>query len=559
MGSLIRWQVLIALSGIALVGAFLFSYALARTTVLVPAEGGVYIEGVAGVPQHLNPLLAAYNQVDQDLAALIFNGLTRLNAQGEVEPDLASSWTVTPDGLTYLFRLRQDVRWADGERFDADDVLFTIQLLQDPDSPAPPDLVALWRTIRVEKIDPYTVRFRLEQPFPAFLDYTNISILPHHILRGVPIQELPTHRFNTYPVGTGPFMVAEISTRRARLVPNPRHFARKQPYLEALEIHFYPSYEQLPTAYKQGDILGLSYVPPYLFPEVSRFPELNLYSARTSGFYLVYLNLQDDERSSFLQDERVRKALLYGLDRQSLIDQALHGQGIVSDGPIRPWSWAYAPDVPSVPYDLVRAEQLLDEARWIDSDGDGVRDKKGKSLRFTLLCSEDPDHIALAQALAQQWAALEIAVEVETLGGELVERLRTHDFQAALAEVVISGDPDPYPMWDQTQIERGQNYGGWDNSEASRLLAEARRTVDREERKILYTEFQRIFAEELPALILADAVYTYAVDASVRQVQLAPLMSPADRFRTIADWYMNMRRVIVVEKSRRFGSVSFPP
>lgn len=559
MESLVRWQVLIAFTGIVLVGAFLFSYALARTTVLVPAEGGVYIEGVAGIPQHLNPLLAAYNQVDQDLVALIFNGLTRLNAQGEPEPDLASSWTAAPDGLIYLFRLRQDVRWADGERFDADDVLFTVQLLQAPDSPAPPDLAALWRTIQVEKIDPYTVRFRLEQPFPAFLDYTSIGILPQHILQGVPIQELATHRFNTYPVGTGPFMVAEISTRRARLVPNPRHFARKRPYLEALELHFYPSYEHLPTAYEQGDILGLSYVPPYLFPEITRFPQLNLYNARTSGFYLVYLNLQDDERSSFFQDVRVRKALLYGLDRQLLIDQALHGQGIVADGPIRAWSWAYAPDVPPVPYDLVRAEQLLDEARWIDSDGDGVRDKKGKALRFTLTCSEDPDHVALARALAQQWAALEVAVEIETVDGGLAERLRAHNFQAALAEVVISGDPDPYPMWDQTQIEAGQNYGGWDNNEASRLLAEARRTMDREERKALYADFQRIFAEELPALILADAVYTYAIDASVRQVQLAPLMTPADRFRTIADWYMNTRRVILVEKTRRFGGLGLSP
>ncbi len=553
MGSLIRWQALIALSGIALVGAFLFSFALGRTTVLVPAEGGVYIEGVAGVPQHLNPLLAAYNQVDQDLVALIFNGLTRLNARGEAEPDLASSWTVAPDGLTYLFRLRQDVRWSDGERFDADDVLFTVELLQQPDSPAPPDLVALWRTIQVEKIDPYTVRFRLEQPFPAFLDYTSIGILPQHILQGVSAQELLTHRFNTYPIGTGPFTVAQISTRRAILVPNPRHFAQKQPYLEALELHFYPSYEHLLTAYRQRDIIGLSYVPPYLFPEVTSFPDLNIYSARTSSFYLVYLNLQDDERSSFFQDARVRKALLYGLDRQALIDQALHGQGLVADGPIRVWSWAYDPGVPPFGYDPVRAEELLEQARWTDSDGDGVRDKKGKMLRFTLLCSDNPDHIAIAEALAKQWSALGIAVQVETRGGELAERLRTHDFQATLAEVVTSGDPDPYPMWDQTQIEQGQNYGGWDNAQASQLLAEARHTVDREERKTLYAEFQRIFAEELPALILADAVYTYAVDTSVRQVQLGPLMTPADRFRSIANWYMNTRRVIMAEKSRLPG------
>ncbi len=95
-----------------------------------------------------------------------------------MEPDLASSWTVSPDGLTYLFHLRRDVRWSDGEPFAADDVLFTLGLMQDPDFPGVPDLSALWRTVTVEKVDAYTVRFHLSEPFPSFADYTTIGILP---------------------------------------------------------------------------------------------------------------------------------------------------------------------------------------------------------------------------------------------------------------------------------------------------------------------------------------------------------------------------------------------
>ncbi len=175
MSRLIRWQMLIAITGIALVGVFLFTIAVSRTTVLVPDVGGTYVEGLAGAPQYVNPLLAHYNQVDKDLVSLLFNGLTRTNSQDEPEPDLAERWVVSPDGITYVFDLRRDVRWSDGELFDADDVVFTLGLIQDPDFPGVPDLANLWRTVAVEKINDHTVRFRLQQPFPAFLDYASVA------------------------------------------------------------------------------------------------------------------------------------------------------------------------------------------------------------------------------------------------------------------------------------------------------------------------------------------------------------------------------------------------
>jgi peptide/nickel transport system substrate-binding protein len=555
MGRYIRWQALIALSGIILVGVFLSSIALSRTTVLVPDEGGIYTEGLAGAPQYVNPLLAQYNPVDQDLAALLFNGLTRIDDQGELHPDLASEWTVSPDGLVYLFHLRPDVRWSDGEPFDADDILFTISLMQDLEFPGVPYLAALWRTVTVEKVDGHTVRFRLQEPLPTFADYTTIGILPEHVLGDVPARDLLTSSFNTGPIGTGPFLLEDISAERALLVPNPRYVPppgrkdvrREQPFLAGLELRFYPSYERLLTAYEAGEIQGVSYVPPYLLPNAAALDSLNFFSARLSGYQIVYLNLQDPDGSPFFQDARVRRALLLVLDRQTLIDEALNGQGIVANGPTRPWSWAYNSALPRTEYDPEQADALLAEANWIDTDGDGVRDKNGRPLQFRLLTGDDPVFAELGQAMAKQWARHGISVEVELMGAGLSDRMRTRDFQAVLVELLLSGDPDPYPLWHQTQIDGGQNYSGWDSREASEALERARYLTDRDQRKTYYDRFQHIFVQEMPALVIAYPTYTYAIDESVRNVQIGPMVTPSDRFRSFPDWYINTRRVIVAE------------
>jgi peptide/nickel transport system substrate-binding protein len=406
-----------------------------------------------------------------------------------------------------------------------------------------------------EKVDDHAVRFRLNQPLPTFLDYTTIGILPEHILGDVSAPDLLTDPFNTQPVGTGPFLLEDVSAERALLVPNPRYVPppgrkdarRERPYLAGIEFRFYPSYERLLTAYAAGEIQGISYVPPYLLPKAAALEALKLFSARLSGYHIVYLNLQDPEGSPFFQDALVRRALLLALDRQGLIDQALNGQGIVANGPIRPWSWAYDSQLSPPEYDPDQADALLTEANWVDTDGDGIRDQNGQPLRFILLTGDDPIFAELGQAMAGQWARHGISVEVELLGAGLSDRLRTRDYQAVLVELLLSGDPDPYPLWHQTQMDGGQNYGGWDNREASEALEQARYLTDRDQRKPYYSQFQRIFVQETPALIIDYPTYTYAVDESVHNVQIGPMVAPSDRFRSFPDWYVNTRRVIVAE------------
>ena len=151
----IGWQMVLLGIGFLVAVIILAYVASTYTTEFRPAPGGTYVESVGGYPQTLNPLLSFYNDADRDVTGLVFSGLGRLTMRGEVEPDLAVGWEIDTQGITYTFRLNRNVVWHDGYPFSASDVLFTIELLQDPDYPGPPAVAELWRTVDVTRLDSY--------------------------------------------------------------------------------------------------------------------------------------------------------------------------------------------------------------------------------------------------------------------------------------------------------------------------------------------------------------------------------------------------------------------
>jgi peptide/nickel transport system substrate-binding protein len=542
----IRWQALIAIVGVALIVLLLWYVAYTTTTVVVPDAGGTYVEGVAGRPSYINPILCQYNQVDSDLVSLIFSGLTDLNERGEIVPALARDWDVSDDGLVYTFYLRRDVVWHDGEAFTADDVLFTVSAMQDEDYQGPPELAELWRTVVTEKINDYTVTFTLQAPLATFLDYTTVGVLPEHVLESVPAGDLPGDQFSVRPVGTGMFKISEVSGDYVILEANPDYYG-EQPLLSKIEFKFYPDNQSIFTAYQQGEVEGISEVLPEDLPKVREEEYLNLYTARLSGYTLVFLNLD----LPIFEDKEVRQALLWGIDRQGIIDRILDGQGIVAHTPIMPDSWAHNLAVHQYTYDPDKAADLLTEAGWVDGDHDGVREKEGVRLEFTLLTNKDPLRRQIIEEIARQlWeVGVRVVPVVEDSAWVVNEALRPRDFDALLFSWGnLPSDPDPYLMWHSTQIGGdGQNYGGLNNLDIDLLLEQGRQDTDQAERAELYRDFQDLFADEVPALLLYYPVYNYAVDEMVNGVQLSPMMDPSDRFRTASQWYIKTRRMMISE------------
>lgn len=554
----VRWPLLLIGAGATLIGAAFIYLAFTYTTATVPAVGGTYVEGVAGYPHAINPLLAAYNDVDRDLCALVFSGLTRLNAQGDIEPDLALKWEASLDGLTYVFHLRSGLRWQDGAPLTADDILFTVGLMQDPDFPGPPDVGTLWRTVQVFKDDDLTIRFVLSEPFAPFLDYTTFGILPAHLLEGTRAADLPSTEFNLQPIGSGPFQVSEVETQGPEtlsvlLRPNPYYYGAR-PYLEGIRFRFYPSYASVFRAFQDGEVEGVGQITLQDLPRARNEEDLNLYSAPLADQVLIFLNLRKKDELPFFQEKEVRQALLYGLDRQGLVDRVLSGQAIVAHSPILADTWAYYAGIRRYEYDPQKSGALLDGSGWVVSGDGGVRRKGEQTLSFTLLTSTDPVQTAVAQEVARQWREIGVEATVVSLPPlELRDALERRDYQAALVELALPGHPDPYPLWHQTQIESGQNYAGLDHRRISEILETARIVVNRDQQAALYREFQELFAEEVPAILLYQPIYTYGVHKKVQGVQIGPLMTPSDRLRTISSWYIATRRVIVsqAEMERR--------
>ncbi|MCL7452347.1 MAG: ABC transporter substrate-binding protein [Anaerolineae bacterium] len=547
------WQAGLAALGIALVFLVLFQFVstvpVEQPTPVVLVRGGIYVEGVVGYSEAINPILAPRmapaNPVDQDLSALVFEGLTSLDASGQISPSLALDWDVTEDGSVYEFRLRRGVTWHDGAPFSADDVAFTVQAIQDPDYQGDPNLSALWRDVTVYQVDDYTVRFTLGEPFPSFLYYTSIGLLPAHLVGNVPASGLGQHPFSTEkPIGTGMFQVEDIAPDRVVLAVNPSYWG-PEPELDGLEFWFYGSWDNLLTDYEQGEVHAFH--PPTL-DDLSRLvsvPDLQLYSAPTAGYGIVFLNLVRDS-VAFFQEQEVRQALLYGLERQMLIDEILAGQGQVAHSPIVPMSWAYDPSARQYGYDPERAVGLLDAVGWMDSNADRIRDRDGADLAFTLLVSDEPPMAQMAESMARQWRTIGIDVEIRSVTSEVANRfVRTRNFDAALVEVDLTADTDPYPLWHSTQAESGQNFAGFQHEESDLIMEEIRSTTDAERQLELYHTFQQIFAEQVPSLLIYYPIYTYAVDSQVEGVQLAPLLHNSDRFRNAEDWYMPVEETMV--------------
>lgn len=526
----------------------------------VPAVGGSLTEGMVGRPQFINPLLADANQIDQELVNLIFDGLTRYDAQGQLAPALARAWQVSEDGLTVTFTLRENAVWHDGAPVTSADVAFTYGLLQG-EMPAeagvvapPPGLSRLWQAVTITVVDATTISFTLPTPYSPFLEATTRGILPAHLLPNVTAATLAAADFNQAPVGTGPFMVESgdwTRTGRLRLRPNPVYW-RGGVSLDAIEYRFYVDMPAAIAAYEAGEIYAINHVSAGELPQVAALPGMRLFSAPEKRFTQLIFNLTNSSLSAMREIE-VRQALAYGLDRHRLVDAAVNGQGVLFEGPYLPSSWAYNEQAMTVyATNPISATALLDGAGWGWPEGAPQREREGEALLLRLLYLDTPTDAALAAEIASQWAALGVGVTLlPTPLADLAAALAQRAYDVALVEITPLGDPDLYDFWSQEAIIRGRNYGGWNQRRASEALEEARQLWPVEERRVRYERFLFYYDNEMPALTLYQHVYTYGLSQAVNQLggsglaDIGLIHEPRDRYRTLADWFLVYRDVLV--------------
>ena len=518
----------------------------------VPAHGGSLHEGLVGLPHTINPVLAV-TDVDRDISSLVYAGLTKTQ-DGQILPDLADSWTVSPDGLAYTFKLKPGLKFQNGAPLTAGDVVFTITKIKDSALKSP--RAADWAGVSVQASSSDEVTFTLKQQASSFLANTNIGIMPKSIWGNVPDEQFIFSEYNIKPVGAGPYKVASIDSDQGG-IPTNYHldswsgYANVVALISSITFTFFPDLDHALTALSNGAVQSLSSIPPAAAEKLTsnKGEPYEIISAPLSRIFGVFLN---QNKNAVLADAYVRQALSLAADRNAIVDDVLDGYGVAINSPFPVGFDAGTSTRSSGAPDIAAAQALLAKSGW-KMNPNGIVEKKpakkgqaSTTIAFTLYTADTADLHQAADDLAAQWKKVGVTVTVKTLPpADLYQNvIRARDYDALLFGQVVGKSTDLYAFWHSSQRNApGLNVAMYTNSKADRLLEAARTATSTDARRADYTQLAQVIRDDAPAIFLYSPDLIYAVPKDLNGIELTNASVPADRFQNVTDWYMETERV----------------
>lgn len=521
-------------------------------SVSVPNSGGTLAEGLVGTPRFVNPVLAI-TRTDTDLVSLIYSGLMKIDTTGALVPDLAESVTVSDDGLVYNVILRDDVQFHDGTPIHAEDVAYTIELIQDPELKSP--LRGNWSGVDVEVLGDRELNFVLEKPYTPFLENLTVGIMPKHIWDSLSIEELPFSQHNTDPIGSGPYKVANDSRNKSGLINGYtlRAFTDGRPTakIDTIAIHFYQNEDDLLAAYQNGQITSTANLSYSAVAALESDSSTVVYQETLPRLFAVFFN---QNRSTVLRDKSARAAFDAAIDRETLIAEVLDGYGSPAHSPIPPGFFeGLATSTESTRLDT---KDHLETARQILRDGEWTQNENGQwtkeideieiVLAITITTANTTVFENTAYYLEHVWKELGAEVKIELYEqSDLVQTaIRPRSYEALLFGAEIGRALDLYPFWHSSQREDpGLNVALYTNITTDTLLDTARTTQDDAERTTSLLSFEAEIANETPAIFLYSPSFTYVMQQNVKPTAMDRIARPSERFANISEWYMNEQSV----------------
>ncbi|MDE2040845.1 MAG: hypothetical protein KGI59_00435 [Patescibacteria group bacterium] len=530
----------------------------------VPAYGGSIREGDVGLPHTINPVLAV-TDVDRDLSALIYSGLMKYQ-NGRLMPDLAATTSVSADGLTYTFTLRDNLRFQDGSPLSTDDVAFTVQKIQDAALKSPHR--ADWQDVSINVISPTVIAFTLKQPYSPFLANTTVGIIPKHIWGPLSDDQFPLSRYNLEPIGSGPFKETGIDRTPSGIpssytVSSWNGYYGDAPYLSSITFNFYADDEKALSALENGAIDSL--------PSIAAADAVKLasnggepYTITSSPLPRIFGVFFNQNQAPVLADKNVRAALQMAVDRDAIVSQALDGYGLPIDGPLPVGMIGELPPQTSATgilpaaasttasSSIAAARSLLEKNGWRLNPATGVYElpKKGSSavtpLSFDIYTADTPDLKQTAAMLKQTWTALGADVNIKIFEpADLYENvIRDRKYDALLFGESIGKDRDLYAFWDSAErTAPGLNIALYTNAKVDKLLDAIRSTTDGATRQADYEQFAELIRADIPAVFLYVPDFIYAIPKSLHDVSLSSVTVPSDRFDSVTGWYNTTEKV----------------
>ena len=483
--------------------------------------GGMIVEASIGDASGLIYNITA-DSTSHDVAGNIFNGLVKYDKNLNITGDLAEKWDISDDNKVITFHLRKNVKWHDGEPFTAKDVEFTYKFMIDEKTPTVYD-GDFRRVSDFKVIDDYTVQVTYDEPYAPALISWGMAVLPSHLLQGVDITKSELIR---HPIGTGPYKFKEWKTGEHILIEaNPDYFDG-EPFLKQKLYRVIPDTATIFLELLNGSVDMMGLTPLQWTKQTDNNPRFSENYTKYSYAGNAYTYIGYNMNNPLFADKRVRQALTFATPKQQIVDGILFGLGKPATGPYKPDTIWYNPNVKKYPYSITKAKELLAEAGWKDTNGDGILDKNGKKFEFTIITNQGNDiRSKIAQIVQQSWQEVGIKVNIQIFEWAtfINEYINKRKFEAVILGWNITHDPDLFDVWHSLNTEGNKlNFVGFKNAEADELMMKGLREFDPEKRKVYYHRIQEIFAEEQPYTFLYAPDSLISVHKRFRGIEPAP-------------------------------------
>jgi len=488
-----------------------------------PARGDRLVSASIGDASNLIPMIAS-DASSHAIAGQMYLSLLKYDKDLNLTGQLAESWQVAKDNLSIRFKLRQGLKWTDGKPLTSADCAFTLKLLLDEhtQSAYKSDYV---KVIRVETADALSFTVYYDEPYsPALSSWTGLAILPEHVFKGVDIMNTELSR---KPAATiGPYILGEWQAQQSILLTaNPDYFDGPV-WLSERMTRIIPDSATQFLELSAGHLDSMGLTPTQysrLFEQKEQLKRnYERYKYLDFGYTYLGFNLK---RAPF-DDARVRRAIAYAIDRQEIVDGVLLGLGEAIATPYKPGTYWVNKNIKVRPFDAGKARALLAEAGWTDSNADGVMDKDGKPLSFTILTNNGNKQRADTATIIQQRlkdVGIQVKVRLVEWSAFIENFINKRDFDAVILGWSLSPEPDQFSIWHSSQTGARQfNFLGYNNPKVDAALVAATRIFDRAERKAFYDEVQRQIHEDVPVVFLYAPYSLPVFHKRIHGIEAAP-------------------------------------
>jgi len=444
---------------------------------------------ISSNPSRINPILST-DTASSDISGWIFNGLFTYDKDGNIIPELASSYSFK-DKTTLIVKLKENVLWHDGEKFTSKDVVFTYEKITDPKIYTP--YSTNYKKVKsVRAIDDFTVEIQYKEAYFKALEIWMMGMLPYHVLKDE--KDLMTSEFNKKPIGTGPYILDELKLSQDITLHVNKNYFKKVPHIEKLSFKFVP--DPITSFYmlkqRQLDYGGLT--PIQLDRQIDKKfkDEFNIFEKESRSYTYLGFNLKGEK----FKDKKVRKALSLAIDRKELADILYFGHAIVCNGPFLPRTYAYDESVKPIEQNILKAKELLKEAGY-DEDN---------RLSFTVITNaNNSKRVNAAQILQYQLKKVGIEMKIRIMEWQAFLNTVVHprNFDAIILGWSIPLMPDARSVWHSSNDKIGGfNLTGYNNKEVDMLIEEGEITLEKEKLSKIYKNLFRHITDDLPYLFL---------------------------------------------------------